>query len=73
MNLLGGGDQALRAVGHDEPQTRQSPLHQVVQEVGADIGRLARAGCQADQDRLAVGGDATGGQDRPASLGASEE
>jgi hypothetical protein len=43
MNLLGGGDQALRAVGHDEPQTRQSPLHQVVQEIGARIGRLARA------------------------------
>ena len=62
--LLDRGDQAGCPVGDDQQRGRQAAVLQVGQEVTPGVGGLAGAGGQADERRLAAGGDAPGGQDR---------
>jgi hypothetical protein len=61
---LGGADQPGRAVGDDQQRAGQAALAQVTQEPVPRVARLPGRGVQADERRLAPGGDPPRGQHR---------
>jgi hypothetical protein len=58
VDLLDRAGRPCRVVADDEQRGRQAAVTQVGEEVVPCVERLASAGGQADEGRLAVGGDA---------------
>jgi hypothetical protein len=63
-DLLDRADQPGGAVGDDQQRRTQPAGDQVAQEPQAGVGGLGACAIQAEQDRLAVGGDRPGAQHR---------
>ena len=64
VGLLDRGDQPGRPVGDDQQRAGQATVLEILEEAVPGVGGLAGAGRQADERRLAFGGDAPGSQHR---------
>jgi hypothetical protein len=61
---LGGADEACPAVGDDQQRVAKTPGGEAAEEPGPRVAGLRRARLQAQEHRLAGGGDAPSDQDR---------